>query len=75
MDETNHAQTIAYEDVWLLGGVRTPFADFNGTLRDISALTLARELKRAKERYGIATACAGGGQGVAILIENPDAGS
>jgi acetyl-CoA C-acetyltransferase len=36
-------------------------------------LTLARELKRSKERYGIATACAGGGQGVAILIENPDA--
>ncbi len=35
-------------------------------------LTLARELKRANERYGIATACAGGGQGVAILIENPD---
>jgi acetyl-CoA C-acetyltransferase len=36
-------------------------------------LTLARELKRAKGRYGIATACAGGGQGVAILIENPEA--
>ncbi|HWB46096.1 MAG TPA: thiolase family protein [Hyphomicrobiaceae bacterium] len=36
--------------------------------------TLARELKRSRKRYGIATACAGGGQGVAILIENPDAG-
>jgi acetyl-CoA C-acetyltransferase len=36
-------------------------------------LTLARELRRSKGRYGIATACAGGGQGVAILIENPDA--
>jgi acetyl-CoA C-acetyltransferase len=36
-------------------------------------LTLARELKRSKGRFGIATACAGGGQGVAILIENPDA--
>lgn len=35
--------------------------------------TLARELIRCKGRYGIATACAGGGQGVAILIENPDA--
>ena len=34
-------------------------------------LTLARELKRCGGRYGIATACAGGGQGVAILIENP----
>lgn len=46
MDETSHAQTIAYDE--------------------------ARELKRAGERYGIATACAGGGQGVAILIENSD---
>jgi acetyl-CoA C-acetyltransferase len=36
-------------------------------------LTLARELRRSKGRYGIATACAGGGQGVAILIENPGA--
>ena len=36
-------------------------------------LTLARELKRSGGRYGIATACAGGGQGVAILIENPQA--
>ena len=34
-------------------------------------LTLARELMRSKTRYGIATACAGGGQGVAILLENP----
>ena len=36
-------------------------------------LTLARELKRSKLRYGIASACIGGGQGIAILIENPDA--
>jgi acetyl-CoA C-acetyltransferase len=32
--------------------------------------TLARELVRSGKRYGIASACAGGGQGVAILIEN-----
>jgi hypothetical protein len=25
LDDTSHAQTIAYEDAWLLGGVRTPF--------------------------------------------------
>jgi acetyl-CoA C-acetyltransferase len=36
-------------------------------------LTLARELAQRKLRYGIATACAGGGQGVAILLENPAA--
>jgi acetyl-CoA C-acetyltransferase len=37
------------------------------------ALTLARELKRARLRWGIASACIGGGQGIALLIENPDA--
>jgi len=36
-------------------------------------LTLARELKRANLRYGISSACIGGGQGIAMLIENPDA--
>jgi acetyl-CoA C-acetyltransferase len=35
--------------------------------------TLARELVRSGKRYGIASACAGGGQGVAILIENATA--
>ncbi len=39
------------------------------------ALTLARELERAKARYGIASACIGGGQGIALLIENPNAES
>jgi acetyl-CoA C-acetyltransferase len=33
-------------------------------------LTLARELKRRGLRYGIASACIGGGQGIAMLIEN-----
>jgi acetyl-CoA acetyltransferase len=37
------------------------------------AITLARELNRARLRYGIASACIGGGQGIALLIENPDA--
>jgi acetyl-CoA C-acetyltransferase len=37
------------------------------------ALTLARELRRARLRWGIASACIGGGQGIALLIENPDA--
>jgi acetyl-CoA C-acetyltransferase len=36
-------------------------------------LTLARELKRSGLRYGIASACIGGGQGIALLIENPEA--
>jgi acetyl-CoA C-acetyltransferase len=37
------------------------------------SITLARELKRSGTRYGIASACIGGGQGIALLIENPGA--
>ena len=33
-------------------------------------ITLARELRRAKLRYGVASACIGGGQGIAMLLEN-----
>ena len=33
-------------------------------------LTLMYQLRRTKKRYGIASACIGGGQGIAILIEN-----
>jgi acetyl-CoA C-acetyltransferase len=37
------------------------------------SVTLARELRRAGLRYGIASACIGGGQGIALLLENPEA--
>jgi acetyl-CoA C-acetyltransferase len=33
-------------------------------------LTVARELARSNGRYGIASACIGGGQGIAVLLEN-----
>ena len=33
-------------------------------------LTLAHELKRCGGRYGVATACIGGGQGIAMIIES-----
>jgi acetyl-CoA acetyltransferase family protein len=36
-------------------------------------LTLMHELRRTQKRYGIASACIGGGQGIAMLIENPRA--
>jgi acetyl-CoA C-acetyltransferase len=37
------------------------------------AVTLARELQRGRLRYGIASACIGGGQGIALLLERqPD---
>jgi acetyl-CoA C-acetyltransferase len=47
MDDLSHAQTITYQDTWLLGGARTPFADYNGTLRDVSATDLG--IKAARE--------------------------
>ena len=36
-------------------------------------ITLAREMKRAGVRWGVCSACIGGGQGIALLLENPDA--
>jgi acetyl-CoA C-acetyltransferase len=36
-------------------------------------ITLVRELRRRNKKYGIASACIGGGQGIAILVENPKA--
>ena len=35
-------------------------------------LTLAREMQRAGVRWGISSACVGGGQGMALLLENPN---
>jgi acetyl-CoA C-acetyltransferase len=37
------------------------------------ALNLARELRRSGLRYGVASACIGGGQGIALLLENEEA--
>jgi acetyl-CoA acetyltransferase family protein len=33
-------------------------------------LTLLYELRRRKARYGLSTACIGGGQGIAVIVEN-----
>jgi len=38
-------------------------------------VTVAREMQRAGVRYGIASACVGGGQGIALLLENPQGAS
>jgi acetyl-CoA C-acetyltransferase len=37
------------------------------------SITVAREIRRRGLRYGVASACIGGGQGIALLLENPDA--
>jgi acetyl-CoA C-acetyltransferase len=36
------------------------------------SITVSRELRRSNLRYGIASACIGGGQGIAMLVENPN---
>ena len=33
-------------------------------------LTLLYELRRRKGKYGLATACIGGGQGIAVIVES-----
>jgi len=44
-----------------------------GATGNILAVKLIYELRRRGERYGIVTACIGGGQGIAIVLENPAA--
>jgi len=39
------------------------------------AVTVARELKQSNTRYGVASACIGGGQGIALLVENASVGN
>ncbi len=35
-------------------------------------ITVAREMQRSGQKYGISSACVGGGQGIALLLENPN---
>ena len=35
-------------------------------------ITVARQLKEIGARWGVASACVGGGQGMALLVENPE---
>lgn len=37
------------------------------------ALTMSRELARRNGKYGVASLCIGGGQGIAMVLENPNA--
>jgi acetyl-CoA C-acetyltransferase len=36
-------------------------------------ITVARQLREVGARWGVASACVGGGQGIALLVENPGA--
>jgi len=70
----------AFKNVLMHEGVRTPMVDDSGAIalgHRLAAkgvrrtITLARELARSGQRYGISSACVGGGQCIALLIENP----
>jgi acetyl-CoA acetyltransferase len=53
------------KDILILGGARTPLGASGTRL----VLTTLLELRRRGGKYGLATACIGGGQGIAIIVE------
>jgi len=63
---------IPEEKVNVMGGATAIGHPLGATMVRLPG-TLARILKDKKAKYGIANACVGGGQGVAVLIENLDA--
>ena len=51
------AMTATYADIWLVAGARTPFADYNSALRDVSPTDLGIYAARALlEKSGIPAA-------------------
>ncbi|MHA2398364.1 MAG: thiolase family protein [Promethearchaeota archaeon] len=67
-----HAFNIPEEKVNVMGGSTAIGHPLGSTMVRLPG-TLARILKDKKAKYGIANACVGGGQGVAVLLENLDA--
>jgi acetyl-CoA C-acetyltransferase len=63
---------IPEERVNVMGGATAIGHPLGSTMVRLTG-TLARILNDRKAKYGIANACCGGGQGVAILLENPRA--
>lgn len=66
------AFNIPEEKVNVMGGSTAIGHPLGATMIRLTG-TLARILKDKKAKYGIANACIGGGQGIAILLENPNA--
>jgi len=63
---------IPEEKVNVMGGATAIGHPLGSTMIRLTG-TLARILKDKKVKYGVATACVGGGQGVATVLENLDA--
>ncbi len=69
-------------DVVIVAGARTAMVRYTGVFKDTSAieldacaaeclvLTALLELRRRNLRYGLATACIGGGQGIGMIVES-----
>ena len=66
------AFNIPEEKVNVMGGSTAIGHPLGATMIRLTG-TLARILKDKNGKYGIANACIGGGQGIAVLLENPDA--
>src|SRR5216117_2005272 len=66
--ERNGVGRIPREKLNVMGGSIALGHPFGATGARI-VLTLAREMKRRGARYGLATACAAGGNGAAIILE------
>jgi len=49
MANTTAGLTASWSDIWLLDGVRTPFADYNGALAGVSPTDLG--IKAAREVF------------------------
>ncbi len=63
---------IPEEKVNVMGGATAIGHPLGSTMVRLPG-TLARILKDKKAKYGCANACCGGGQGVAVILENPNA--
>lgn len=84
LNEAFAAQSLAVMKEWGLQGMAPDMDKVNvnggaiamghplGATGARLAGTLALELQKANKQYGLATLCIGGGQGMAMVIENPD---
>lgn len=59
-------------DIVIPSAVRTPVGTFGGTLRDVSAvdLTVVAARTAMSKKYALGSACIGGGQGIAVILES-----
>jgi acetyl-CoA acetyltransferase len=70
-----------FEDAFILDGVRTPMVDTMGAFADANPIDLGikaaqgvrQDRCRAGAGLGVGSACIGGGQGIALLVENTQA--